>query len=119
MFNSRKINNDPFPYVSESGTRHANPGWMGSEYFSNRRERPEYDNNPNPILEAFREDIYAVGTVQEARNCLRYWDLYLKFVKKDWTFRVVHINHARKVLTRLVNVYGGQNDEDRSRNRVT
>lgn len=89
MFNSQKINNDPFPYVSESGTRHANPGWLNSEYFSNRRERPEYDNNPNPILVKLRENSLGWETIEE--------------IAKG---NLGHIDHAKRVLEKLVNVYG-------------
>lgn len=108
MFNSQRINNDPFPYVSSSGSRHANPGWMGSEYFSNRQERKEYDNNPNPLLEYFRD---AMGSGEyEAVALAEVW-VGLIDSGYDWQdedgVRVTpaHIDHARKVLERLVNVY--------------
>lgn len=91
MFNSQKINNDPEPYVSSSGSRHANPGWMGSEYFSNRQERKEYDNNPNPFLIQFRKD----------RDFTR-----LEILEDQFP----HERHARKVLEKLVNVYGQEEE---------
>lgn len=109
MFNSQKINNDPFPYVSESGTRHANPGWLNSGYFSNRRERPEYDNNPNPILISFREqsdwgNINQTGKYEECAEWLWWLGDPTHSVYKFQ--RLEHIDHAKRVLEKLVNVYG-------------
>lgn len=105
MFNSQKINNDPFPYVSESGSRHANPGWMGSEYFSNRQERPEFDNNPNPLLldlrKTIEDSVSSRKTVYRLNNDL-LWAYEGKLLEKyPDILKQGHIEHARKVLTRL------------------
>lgn len=98
MFNSQRINNDPFPWVAGgSGYRwpHPAPG-VGRWDF-----RPEYDNNPNPILVSFREDTnpHAESWFESLDN--NYRDV--TFGPQDWTEK--HIDHARKVLERLVNVY--------------
>lgn len=101
MFNSRKINNDHEPYV----------GWSGKRYNEETRTfasledgpvgvdpRPEYDNNPNPILVEFRE--------AEAPGKIYRW-LDLLDGATEWSQE--HIDHATKVLTRLVNIFGTEN----------
>lgn len=106
MFNSQRVNNDPFPYISPSGSRNANPGWMGSEYFSNRRERKEYDNNPNPMLLRFRE---SVGILDDELIETAKWyleDMLHVIWFEDSGSTDEEYEHARKVLERLVNVYG-------------
>lgn len=101
MFNSQKVNNDPYPYTVNWGSfsRCDKPLFHGKH-----EPRPEYDNNPNPLLEAFRDFLTFTGMVnlqEKTQNVLdneEVWDLELH--------QGAHITHARKVLERLVNVYG-------------
>lgn len=90
MFNSQRV--DPAKYG----------GWEEVLFRDDR-----YGNHPNEILIAFREDTYAKGTVGEAGSVLEYWEPYLGVLRHQG-FEVNDLakEHARKVLTRLVNVYG-------------
>lgn len=116
MYNSQKINQDPNPYtlVNLDGNligrvSSKQPNGLVSCRFE---PREEYDNEPNPILIAFREDTYAKGTVMEAKSIHRYWELYLE-VLRGQGYKVTEDtkDHARKVLTKLVNVYGNKEEQ--------
>lgn len=93
MFNSQKINNDPEPYIIDlglalgtvRGSQDAGSHWDSHDTYYD--PRPEYDNNPNPILIQFRKD----------RDFTRIENL------ED---QIPHERHAHKVLEKLVNVYG-------------
>lgn len=111
MFNSQKINNDPNPYtlVNLDGniigrvTSKQPNGHVSCRF----EPREEYDNNPSPLLLEIREllDIpdrmktYEVNL--NALNSPRYEVLQPKDV----------VDHARKVLTKLVNVYGNKEEQ--------
>lgn len=100
MFNSQKINNDPHPYKVNGGslTRCDKPGFVG-EY----DPRPEYDNNPNPILVQFRETQEEELPYSDTREWLYFLNNPLT---NSWSYATEkHVIHARKVLERLVNVY--------------
>lgn len=104
MFNSQKINNDPYPYKVNGGsmTRCDKPGFVGK--FD---PRPEYDNNPNPILQEFREFdmVRSASTTREsAAHLLLSFDAWIPSWGKGYTRE--HIDHAKRVLEKLVNVYG-------------
>lgn len=102
MFNSQKVNTDPYPwrhwppyggelreirYASQlDGFR--DPQAAGPIRFE---PRPSFDNNPNPILVEFRN-----LTNRDAASVLRQLP----------SFYTPHIDHARKVLQRLANLTG-------------
>lgn len=112
MFNSQKINNDPKPWVNPAdGDRVSNKTRMGQIYFASpwaalqykKDPRPEYDNNPNPILVSFRADTQEMDEL--APNNARAWigGDQIEFFEEGgydsaWT------DHARKVLQRLANL---------------
>lgn len=114
MFQSQKINNDPEPYAGWSGRRYneetrtfasLEDGPVGVE------PRPEYDNNPNPILEYFRDamssgeyDVVALATLWESLIDTGY-----NWGDDGLLPELEQIEHARKVLTRLVNIFGMEN----------
>lgn len=109
MFNSQKINNDPKPYEVDFGLAlgtvrsERDEGSHWDSHDTNFDPRPEYDNNPNPLLEAFRDFLKIVGggeLQEKAQNVLDngiVWDSEIH--------QGAHIDHARKVLERLANVY--------------
>lgn len=100
MFNSQKINNDPEPYIIDFGlalgtvrsSEDSGSHWDSHDTYY--EPRPEYDNNPNPILVEFRE--------AEAPDKVTRW-LDLLDGAEEWPPE--HINHARAVLTRLERIY--------------
>ena len=64
IYNSQRVNNDPFPYQLPDRSRDGNPLqyefkegriWGKRNFGAVYNPRPEYDNNPNPLLEAFRK----------------------------------------------------------------
>ena len=104
IYNSQPVNNDPNPYTGPRGRGAVNYG-LGGQGF---HPRPEYDNNPNPVLQAFRKEsdwgwLNEEGKAQEVREWI-WWlsdkshNIYL-FQKHE------HIEHAHRVLTKLINVY--------------
>lgn len=101
MFNSQKINSDPVPYIIDFGlalgtvrsSEDAGSHWDSHDTYYD--PRPEYDNNPNPILVEFRE--------AEAPGKIYRW-LDLLDGATEWSQE--YVNHSRKVLTRLVNIFG-------------
>lgn len=98
MFNSQRINNDPEPYryTTRGGiVKRASRQEHVLPAYSERDPHPEYDNNPNPILVEFRE--------AEAPGKVYRW-LDLLEGPTDWSEE--HVEHATKVLTRLVNIFG-------------
>ena len=78
MFNSQKINTDP-----------------------------KFDNNPNPLLEAFRADCNEVE-LSAARNACGWLggDQMEFFEEAGWPQE--HVDHARKVLQRLARLAQAQ-----------
>lgn len=106
MFNSQKINNDPVPYIVSS-IEDGDYRISVEDFFGYRTEyapRPEYDNNPNPLLEAFRDFLRIVG-YSEFSEKLRTFLIVILFGMKQF-FNPYHIEHARKVLERIVRIYG-------------
>lgn len=87
MFNSQKISKDPKPYkVIESGHRfESGRYWADSNSagnFTTYAPRPEYDNNPNPILVAFRE--YCAGADSRSiRWAAGVWALEIEYPHGD------------------------------------
>lgn len=125
MFNSQKINNDPEPYV----------GWSGKRYDEETRTfasledgpvgvepRPEFDNNPNQILVEFRGDLKTKQPYWSEVDIIKRWQgvngLSTKTgeypaYKGIWSLMDAYpeyVDHARKVLTRLVNIFGTEED---------
>lgn len=98
MFNSQKINNDPEPWKGESGFR--NP--CHTPWSDLHAPRPEFDNNPNPILLAFREAVDTGGG--NTLHVASWWDRegVNAFVALSPSYIAPsQIAHARKVLERL------------------
>lgn len=101
MFNSRKISNDPTPWVNpKSGGRYA-PGTVGQFYGDfEYSPRPEFDNNPNPILLAFREAVKAdPDAAREPYEWLLTAWLEVHAGTELWS--VPHYLHAEHVLRLL------------------
>lgn len=108
IYNSQRVNNDPQPYLWRSGERTENPSVWGNRPPHTFNPRPEYDNNPNPVLQAFRKEsdwgwLNEEGKAQEVREWIGWLsdkshNIYL-FQKHE------HIEHAHRVLTKLINVY--------------
>lgn len=100
MFNSQKINTDPLPHV----------GWdqrVGGERrsatpfgYSTALPRPEFDNNPNPILEGFRIDTIE-QEVSAGKNAEAWIEGAQEDFYKELDYDPEHIEHAFKVLARL------------------
>ena len=96
-YNSQRINRDPYPWVTvfgiAEGFRIARED--GRHLKHDFQPRPEFDNNPNPILAGIREgENDACSALDMLRGDAREW----------WNPLVVtdaHIDHARKVLERL------------------
>jgi len=99
MFNSQKTNTDPLQWVNpNSGGRYARQEFGDFEH----KPRPEFDNNPNPILVAFRDrrETQPSKSIAELARGELVWlrrDLPAAF---DATRE--HIDHAKRVLERLV-----------------
>lgn len=99
---------DPEPYISTRGTRTSMA--LEGDKFWRWSPRPEYARSePNPILADFRNSVKG-----DAASLARNW-LGLMEEDPDMSEYVVwapirnplpeHIEHARKVLTRLVSIY--------------
>lgn len=63
----------------------------------------EMSNSPNPILEYFRLDSQGVTGV----NGVMEW-LYMEDYHPTPNATLEHFDHARRVLEKLVAVYGGE-----------
>lgn len=120
MFNSQKINNDPEPFVvSYQGVdakrvsqphaaqlpSHRYENGFGETVIVRYAERPEYDNNPNPILEYFRD---AMQTGEYEMVALA--TLWVGLINSGYGWEgdgldpsSEHLEHAAKVLERLAN----------------
>ena len=117
IYNSQRVNNDPQPYcvyvnhqrthVYVSSDEEVTLGFDGDLDLV-YDPRPKYHNTPNPVLEAFRNEsdwdwLNEEGKETEVREWL-WWlsdkshNIYL-FQKHE------HIEHAHRVLTKLINVY--------------
>lgn len=119
MFNSQKINTDPTPLYSvlmRSARNGSTSEWAmrsiskdtaietaigvypGHEVHSVGviYNRPEYDNNPNPLLENFR-------LIDDGRKEFADWVRDIGQNPEKWAalYAPAHIDHARKVLKRL------------------
>lgn len=99
IYNSQRVNNDPLPYTGPRGRAAINYG-LGVQGYN---PRPQYDNNPNPILEAFR-------TVSEnpRGGLVALAERVLKNRHGIWDEKIIgrsHQEHAHRVLTKLINVY--------------
>lgn len=130
MFNSQKINNDPEPWRGFSLMRYE--ASKGQSNYAVWEPRPEYDNNPNPILTTMRRWgldpanlLWAMNhgakkpndkRSRELRGAAKLGRSELKPYEGEWYFHkarhvegeglIAAFDHARKVLTKLVNVYG-------------
>lgn len=109
IYNSQRVNNDPLPWMNPEGERVSNKTRMGSVYYHSpgdamrykRHPHPKYDNNPNPVLEAFRK--HGPGLFGGTEGWLQY-AMHGTHVDRV-PFTEAHLEHARRVLTKLINVY--------------
>lgn len=105
IFNSQAINTDPQPFllmpakmrVTPARAHHEAPrhrllgGWVEND------PRPEFGNCPNPLLVWFRG---------AAAGGVRARDVDLNYAEYDGE-RWEHVEHARRVLLRLIALEGG------------
>lgn len=101
IYNSQRVNNDPKPYLWQNGERTAEPSVWGNRPGHIHHPRPKYDNNPNPLLEAFRK--YGPGHFGGVEG----WIVHaMSGTHADGvSITPEHIDHAYRVLTKLINVY--------------
>lgn len=117
MFNSQKINNDPEPYevyVNHQATgvraRADDEVTVGfdCDLDLSFKPRPEFDNNPNPVLESLRRTLEDFPPI-DRKKTIEHWEymVWSDLVDPEPEgHEVRHLEHASKVLTRLVNIYG-------------
>lgn len=101
-YNSRKVNRDPYPYTT-NGEWGGKPLRSDKPYFQGSHDpRPEFDNNPNPLLTAFR---WVQGeNPEDTENPIEWLESVLAHDWVESELDADHIDHARKVLGRLANV---------------
>lgn len=105
LFSSRPpFNDDPFPYISSHGSRHAFPGTLGGERLV-LDPRPEYErpqHNPtNPILTEFRRIVRETGNGLYVTAFLFSGDLLEEpenYPEEQW-------HHAMDVLEKILKHY--------------
>lgn len=101
IYNSQHINNDPEPYLWRSGERTSEPSMWGNRPSHIFNPRPEYENNPNPVLVAFRK--HGPGLFGGTEGWLQY---AMHGTHADGVpFTEVHLEHAIKVLSRLDHLF--------------
>lgn len=113
MFNSQKINTDPKPYVTYANqhrTELRNAEWDIQsdgevEYVRVYDPRPEFDNNPNPILLDLRDYWWHMGIDKPDADCARIY-LESTAIERVAGGSTRHIAHAKKVLERLARLTG-------------
>jgi len=101
---------DPKPWVSSNGYRHEVQAWhpiSGSDFYD---PRPGYRAPQNPILVAFRGRLRYQSMVNPVSSA-RLAEVWLSDLPRYGGGEHVgdlpeHIEHARKVLTRLAAVFG-------------
>ena len=114
IFNSKRVNTDPWPYVWSGHSRinkertdidffRAGAGPKMVERFNYEyAPRMEFNNNPNPLLVWFRA---------AAANGVRAHHVDLNYAEYNGS-KPEHVEHARKVLARLeyqeINAEGGE-----------
>lgn len=95
-FNSQKINTDPRPWVDSRGLHWTRETAPGSGEVRKLMARPQFDNNPNPILVGLRRAIERGISVDTIRFAFASCDANPPHhITRD------HIEHARRVLMRL------------------
>ena len=100
IYNSQRVNNDPQPYLWRSGERTENPSVWGNRPPHTFNPRPEYENNPNPILEEYRSSTQVTEIwLVTIEYTLRKTQQYRTPPQED------QLDHAHRVLTKLINVY--------------
>lgn len=98
-------NHDPLPYVYYDGLRLSQP-LIRTIGMADYAPRPEFNVPDNPILVAFRRSHEGGGS--RSWPDLRTWN---KSIVTDnggfWSchYKPAHIEHARRVLEKLSNVY--------------
>lgn len=121
---SRRVNTDPKPYyvaeladsahdgrVAESSVDFSSTEYDGEGgtlyHLAKLRPRPEFANNPNPILEAFR--AYCAARTVSLAACARVELVWLSrgMATGQREATLEHEAHARKVLTRISTMEDG------------
>ena len=106
IFNSQRINNDPQPWQGADLSRKS----RYSRFAPAHRPRPEYDNNPNPILLDFRAN---------KGSAMEWWGMLAGFHPGSAVRKFIaeipdefgevtqeHLTHAALVLYRLRRLRG-------------
>lgn len=113
IFNSNPINRDPMPWkcgkvrVNKQGQLNGTvTGYIQGAWPEEYMPRPEFDNNPNPLLVAFRDTLKHnnCGTAENAK--MFQWLIDVGSRTHDTTGD--HVLHAQKVLERLARLSGGE-----------
>lgn len=113
MYNSQRVNNDPEPWKGFSHMRYAKE--EGQSNFAVWGPRPEYDNNPNPILIKFREDVDS--DVADSSLFEAWWRInWLEGVLNDHEIEyceitdqsLLRVKHALRVFNKIQGVYGDE-----------
>lgn len=98
IYNSQHINNDPEPWQGYDLSRKS----RRSAFACLHRPRPWFDNDPNPILQDFREHAGSTREWLELLGAPSAWE-FLADTEDAYGVEITrsHIEHAIKVLTRL------------------
>lgn len=100
MFTSKepgRFPRDPAPWLTKGGLRFAHPVEGSGEWDF----RPEFNTPVNPILSGLREDVE--GSEDFSHNTVSHAEFWLSILEDQEAFSTPeHIDHARKVLARLV-----------------
>jgi len=105
----RDLNHDPLPYVTRAGNRYEDGIWYGHDMFRRYLDpRPEFDhvqhNAPNPLLLDMREFWpVIVGDWLAALDDPWFTD---GVPQEFGSVTEDHIDHARRVLSRLAAIDG-------------
>lgn len=108
IYNSQRVNNDPLPWKSDTGAMYPEAVYSKSLESASFEPRPEYDNDPNPILLEIREinEKYPGSNMETYEVNLMAMQSHGYAVEQS----VPHTLHALKVLEKLVRVYGDDNE---------
>ena len=109
IFNSKALINDPRPWRNRyDGSRWANPGIDAGQHTPgagvlDRLPRTEFANNPNPILESFRDDW---GNRNLIPSFFDGWLMPWAGVNEPGCLAGDHQEHAHRVITKLAAFVG-------------
>lgn len=109
QFTSTRLHNtDPTPWRMEGDMWRAPHPYYRDSHFNEWDPRPEYDDSnrpqPNPLLQDFRIDPFFPDVIDRARNYLEVNLSDMSLEATAWECTPDQIEHARRVLTRLINL---------------